>query len=148
MSDEKLFELLKKKLPDNLAFKTEGGLKGKTEISGSLEDFLDFVERVWKDGYYLDPQDSHINAEGDFVVMPDFDRIADEYDIVVREGGVGLVPKGRINMADVRPPRPTPEKTEKLPFSDPKRWVEWWRNPQEGKVIDVTAHPVDENNDD
>ena len=51
MSDEELLKLLKKKLPNSLAFKTEGGIKGKTELSGSLEDFLDFVESIWKDGY-------------------------------------------------------------------------------------------------
>jgi hypothetical protein len=79
---------------------------------------------------HLDPQDSHIDAEGDFVV---------------REGGVGLVPKGGINMADVRPPRPTPETTEKLPVLGVVKWVELWRNPQEGKVIDITAHTVEGN---
>lgn len=49
--DEKeLFAILKRNLPNGLAFRTEGGLQGRTEVLGTLEDFLCFVRSVHEEG--------------------------------------------------------------------------------------------------
>jgi hypothetical protein len=50
MTKEELFQLLKKCLPPNLAFRTEGGLEGKTEITGTFDDVLTFVHNVYSFG--------------------------------------------------------------------------------------------------
>ena len=51
MTDQRIYEILKKSLSDNLHFKTEGGLHGKTEIWGTFGDVLDFVKAIYEEGY-------------------------------------------------------------------------------------------------
>lgn len=50
MTEEQLFQLLRKCLPTNLAFRTEGGLEGKTEIVGTFDDVLTFVHNIYSMG--------------------------------------------------------------------------------------------------
>ena len=52
MTNEELCTLLNQTLPNTLVFRTEGGLQGKPEISGTLEDILKFDENIWEDGAY------------------------------------------------------------------------------------------------
>lgn len=44
-------ELIKKFLPENVAFESAGELDGKCKIEGTLGDVLDFIRDIYWEGY-------------------------------------------------------------------------------------------------
>lgn len=51
LTDEKVMELIKKFLSENVAFENAGGLHGKCKIEGTLGDVLDFIRDIYWEGY-------------------------------------------------------------------------------------------------
>ena len=51
MTDEELFKIIKKHLPENLSYKQDGGLLDPCKIEGTLGDVLDFVKEIYTEGY-------------------------------------------------------------------------------------------------
>lgn len=51
MTDEQVFELIRKYLPKNLAYRQDGGLLAPCKIEGTLGDVLDFVKAIYENGY-------------------------------------------------------------------------------------------------
>ena len=51
LTDEKIMELIREFLPENVAFKSDGGLQGKCKIEGTLDDVLDFIRIIYCEGY-------------------------------------------------------------------------------------------------
>lgn len=50
-SDERAMELIRKYLPENVAFTSDEGLHGKCKIEGTLGDVLDFIKEIYWEGY-------------------------------------------------------------------------------------------------
>lgn len=51
LTDEKVMELIREFLPENVAFKSDGGLHGKCKIEGTLGDVLEFIQEIYWEGY-------------------------------------------------------------------------------------------------
>ncbi len=51
MTDEQVFELIRKYLPENLSYKQDGGLLDSCKIEGTLGDVLDFVRALYAEGF-------------------------------------------------------------------------------------------------
>ena len=51
LTDEKVMELIREFLPENVAFKSDGGLHGKCKIEGTLDDVLEFIQEIYWEGY-------------------------------------------------------------------------------------------------
>jgi hypothetical protein len=51
MTDEQVFELIRKYLPKNLAYRQDGGLLDPCKIEGTLGDVLDFVKAIYTEGF-------------------------------------------------------------------------------------------------
>ena len=51
LTDEKVMELIKEYLSENVAFTSEGGLHGKCKIEGTLGDVLEFIQEIYWEGY-------------------------------------------------------------------------------------------------
>lgn len=56
MTDEQLFEIIKKHLPVNLSYRQDGSLLNPCKIEGTLGDVLDFVKAIYEDDDFYKPR--------------------------------------------------------------------------------------------
>ena len=60
----------------------------------------------------------------DLVIMPDMDKIREGYDVVVKDGGIGLTAKQGADFSEFRPPHTHREETKESLDRGVRGWVE------------------------